>query len=286
MPCITKRKLSQIFVKSHYVINRRATPNYYVENKPLSIHNLVFVYGGKGTFTKNGKKINVSCGDVCYFEQGCSRILETDKTDTLKFYTVNFIVADVYFDDESSEYHLKMQSLNFDFVRKITNHHTFQKLVSLFERLINLYLLKGESDFTKREVEHHILELIIDLHNEGDFNYAGKRLADKALKYMQEHLNEKITLNKISEYCKTSPSHLGKLFKEVTGISTIDYLVKMRLKKAKHLLAGGMSVSQTAEECGFCDVYYFSSCFKKNEKISPLQYAKTTNEEIINDRYL
>ena len=285
MECITKEKLPNLFIKSNYIINRRASASYFVKGDKLNVHNIVLVYGGEGEFTKNGQVIKVSSGDLCYFERGCKRTLKSNPDNPLHMYTVNFGVFYVNCDFIKDTYSLEMPSLGFDFVKKVTNTHTFDKLVQLFERLISLYLVKNGDGLSIRAVEQQILNLVIDLHIDEKTNYAGKKLTEKAIKFMQENLKEKITLNDICGYCKTSPSHLGKMFREVTDMSTIDYLIKLRLEKSKSLLAGGMSVSQVAEECGFSDVYYFSSCFKKNEKISPLKYAKMSNEEIINNRY-
>ncbi len=67
-------------------------------------------------------------------------------------------------------------------------------------------------------------------------------------------------------------SVLTSIFREVTGKSPIDYLVGIRIRKAKELLTEGFNVTETAERSGFNDIYYFSKCFKKHEGISPTTY--------------
>lgn len=73
-----------------------------------------------------------------------------------------------------------------------------------------------------------------------------------------------------------SPVYISKLFKEETGDSPINYLIKIRLEKAKEVLEGQepVSIRSVANQVGYEDVYHFSKLFKKYYGISPLNYSK------------
>ena len=55
----------------------------------------------------------------------------------------------------------------------------------------------------------------------------------------------------------------------------MEYLIRLRITRAKRLLEDGRSVSDAAQESGFSDIYYFSNVFKKCEGQSPRQYARS-----------
>jgi YesN/AraC family two-component response regulator len=73
-----------------------------------------------------------------------------------------------------------------------------------------------------------------------------------------------------------SPVYISKIFKEETGESPINYLIKIRLEKAKDILLNGNggSIKSIANQVGYDDVYHFSKLFKKYYGISPLYYKK------------
>ncbi|MGQ5389991.1 helix-turn-helix transcriptional regulator [Paenibacillus sp. M.A.Huq-84] len=105
-----------------------------------------------------------------------------------------------------------------------------------------------------------------------NFNYDKVRKVEKVINYMTEYFPNPLTLQEIADQIGISPSYLGSIFKEVTGTAPINYLVDIRLRKAKDLLRDGYSVTEAAEKVGFNDVFYFSKCFKKREGMSPTQY--------------
>lgn len=90
------------------------------------------------------------------------------------------------------------------------------------------------------------------------------------LAYIKEHYNEEISLDKLSKNTYLSPVYLSKIFKEETGDSPINYLINIRLDKAKELLEeGALSIKAIAKSVGYTDAYYFSKLFKKHFGFSP-----------------
>ena len=73
------------------------------------------------------------------------------------------------------------------------------------------------------------------------------------------------------------PDYFRRCFKEKTGQTPLAYLTKLRVNKAKMLLAESSfaGVADAALKCGFHDSFYFSTCFKKAVGCSPLQYRKS-----------
>ena len=72
-----------------------------------------------------------------------------------------------------------------------------------------------------------------------------------------------------------SPVYISKIFKEIMGDSPINYLIKIRLSKAKELLNNSNTPIKTiAKMIGYNDPYYFSKLFKKYYGISPNKFKE------------
>jgi AraC-like DNA-binding protein len=93
------------------------------------------------------------------------------------------------------------------------------------------------------------------------------------LKYIHEHLTEKIAVDALSRKAYLSRNIFFKWFREQFGITPLDYINQERIKLAKQLLATPQYKIQTVSSmCGFSDVNYFVRLFKKMEGITPKTY--------------
>lgn len=100
------------------------------------------------------------------------------------------------------------------------------------------------------------------------------RVISSIVKYVDEHLKQKILLDHIAKYLSLSTSRVCHLFKEKTGLSLMQYINKKRLVLAKTLLRKGESIDFVAIECGFQDYTCFFRSFKKEYNITPKTYIK------------
>ena len=92
--------------------------------------------------------------------------------------------------------------------------------------------------------------------------------------YLNEHLDERITLETLSERFHYSRSYLTARFRGSTGMSIMEYLSRLRIKRAKQLLLeGDMTVAQIADRLGYSSMQYFSQCFKQATGCCPSEYA-------------
>ena len=85
----------------------------------------------------------------------------------------------------------------------------------------------------------------------------------KMKKYAENNFRE-ITLNKLVDYLGFSESYLRKLFKDETGITFKQYLISVRMEKAKELLESNYyKIYEIADMVGYNDVATFRDSFKK-----------------------
>ncbi|MFC5528838.1 response regulator transcription factor [Cohnella yongneupensis] len=96
---------------------------------------------------------------------------------------------------------------------------------------------------------------------------------EKALEYIGRHDLKTITLQQVADAVHVSRNYFSVLFKKTTGHNFIDYVINLRLEKAKELLAEShLKIYVIAEQAGFNDVKYFSKLFKKSCGLSPIDY--------------
>ncbi len=92
--------------------------------------------------------------------------------------------------------------------------------------------------------------------------------------YLNEHYAEKISLDLIAKNMYMSSAYISKIFKEEVGEAPINYLIRLRLEKAKEKLLQEehSSIKSISTSVGYDDMYYFSKLFKKYYGSSPLHY--------------
>lgn len=96
----------------------------------------------------------------------------------------------------------------------------------------------------------------------------------KARVYIDNHYNEEISLQSVSEHVCLSPTYFSSVFKEVVGETFIEYLIKTRIEKAKELLlSGDYKIYEIANKVGYEDRRYFSEVFKKHTGLNPAEYV-------------
>ncbi|MBQ4160908.1 MAG: helix-turn-helix transcriptional regulator [Clostridia bacterium] len=102
-----------------------------------------------------------------------------------------------------------------------------------------------------------------------------------AIAYIHQHYREKIRLEDICNFCHCSKSYISHMFKKRTGCSVSNYIMQLRLEKAKKLLERErITVKAAAEAVGFPEPYYFSNSFKKYFNIAPSAIRKDDLHEI------
>lgn len=99
-------------------------------------------------------------------------------------------------------------------------------------------------------------------------------IINKAKEYINNnYFNSDISLNTVSSFVNVSPSHFSTIFSQETGENFIEYLTKVRVKKAKELLkTTSLKSTEIAYNVGYNDPHYFSYIFKKAIGITPKEY--------------
>ena len=97
---------------------------------------------------------------------------------------------------------------------------------------------------------------------------------DKLDQFIELNLSRKVHIDQLANFCFLSVSQFHERFKERTGITPHQYLMRKRLERAQKLLVEGFSSIQVAEMCGFSSQSAMTNVFTQILGITPLKYQK------------
>jgi two-component system response regulator YesN len=99
-------------------------------------------------------------------------------------------------------------------------------------------------------------------------------LIRQAKEYLDHHYaNPDLSLNEVASQVNLSASHFSVVFSQEAGQTFKEYLTEIRINKAKELLRmTSLRSSDIAYQVGYNDPHYFSSVFKKNTGLSPIEF--------------
>ncbi|THF77749.1 response regulator transcription factor [Cohnella fermenti] len=102
-----------------------------------------------------------------------------------------------------------------------------------------------------------------------------KKAVDFMVRYIHEHYAEDLTLEELAGQLYISKNYLNQLFKKVTGETLTNYIIRVRIEKAKALLYEGHHlVYEVADMVGYQNVPYFTTLFKKYCGVTPSEFVR------------
>ena len=172
----------------------------------------------------------------------------------LKYPDMAFVIVSGYDDFEYCREALRLRIT--DYILKPVNYEEFGSCIDHLK--ISLYEKSVAKDSGKEE----------------------ERVIAGVIRYMQEHLEEEITLNVLAEKFHVSRTYISRLLKKYAGKSFLEYLTDVRFKHVEKLIADNKYKQyEIAEMVGYKDITYFSVTFKKLIGVSPSEYQDRYREE-------
>ena len=149
-----------------------------------------------------------------------------------------------------------------------------EKIRSNREELLREITQQRSFDQACELVEDHVMNVYRTLE-EGNTS-SSERQAKLALDYIQRnYMDPDLSLNNICSYLNISTSYFSTIFKDETGETFTEVLIRTRMEKAKELLENTtLKNYEIAEKVGFSDPHYFGISFKKMTGCTPTEYAR------------
>lgn len=145
----------------------------------------------------------------------------------------------------------------------LDQNHAYRREIDTFDSVEGLCL------WLSRVTE----EFVEELFEFGDAKHAN--IIHRCTQHIGTHYNENITLEETARMVYLSPTHLGRIFKQETGVSFSEYVNRVRVNKAKHLLRDReLLMTDISLMVGYKDQSYFTKVFKRLTGVVPKVYRE------------
>ncbi|SEN05232.1 helix-turn-helix domain-containing protein [Paenibacillus sp. OV219] len=152
----------------------------------------------------------------------------------------------------------------------------FEYMKQRFERLYLEALSKGKGKFNPYVITGILLELVGMAAREFEqveVTPIKLKLANEIQNYLVSHYREPTHIDQLAALIHRSANYTISIFREVTGVSPIQYVHSLRMKEACNLLTNSdLSVTEISNYLGYYDHSYFFRIFKKFTSLSPTEY--------------
>jgi AraC family transcriptional regulator, melibiose operon regulatory protein len=157
-----------------------------------------------------------------------------------------------------------------------------QDVYGVLRRLINCLDDGGEGQqFAVELLAAELLMAIARLYDEGSsIRHISQVHVRKAMQFMNQNYYRDIGMGDISEAIGIAEGYLSRIFKKSCGITVIDYLTSLRIKKAQMLLGKTeLPITDISGYVGVPSRPYFNQLFKKHTSLTPSQYRQASRRE-------
>lgn len=144
----------------------------------------------------------------------------------------------------------------------------------IYQRLVTL---PNRNSIIAKELVHELIYLLnAEIAKKNyEVHQTAHTIAETIFVYMQEHLDQPITLGTLSDFVHLEKSYLLRRFRIETGKTPIEALIEMRLDKACDLIAAtDLSINEIAAACGYHTVSFFIATYKKRYGMTPQAHRR------------
>jgi AraC-like DNA-binding protein len=254
-----------------HVADRYCDTNWYVPAVPRDFHNFMLIVSGSGTSVTEGEEREIGPGTFIYHHPGQNYSYATSKTKLMHCFGVNFHASSLECTNDGWSV-CNIEKLPFDNYSRLSD---MDLLIKYFTNLSEVWTEAGKNYRLKcRSIFSNILYELSVRHGDQKGNAGLYKRVVPAISHIKKHYGDHITLNQLAVISGMSKNYFGRVFKEYTGHTPMDYLNITRISHSEEYLAIGCSVTEASMKAGFDDPLHFSKVFKKIRGISPRAYAK------------
>ncbi len=135
--------------------------------------------------------------------------------------------------------------------------------------------LTEEEKLLLSSVVMQVLYLLTFSNRRHEELYADHEGVRAAIRYINLHLDDELSLEELSRECFVSKYYLCRAFRACTGSTVGEYITAKRIAKAKHMIERGEAASTAALAVGYCDYSAFFRAYRKVTGESPKRERKT-----------
>lgn len=246
-----------------------AYSEYYTERKNSNRFLLFYTISGKGKLRYNGEEYTLTADHIAIIQCNASHRYETCSEEPWDFYWFHY-------NGTASHIYYNLYNANGLYFHKIEPGGEDADLIKTITRLSTKYDLDRDlrvSEWITGLMTRFILEKRRNIFQDS------KKTTEKlnnAITYMSEHLTEKITVADIAHSVFLSTYHFVRSFKKQTGLTPYEYLINLRINRAKDFLVSTDDpLDIVAVNSGFTDSKNLIYNFKRIVHLTPNEYRKS-----------
>ena len=228
-----------------------------------------FVEGGRRHLCCKGQEYDVEAGDLLLFNPKDNHFCAPINGEILDYRAVN-VPVQVMFTAVSE---IMGEEFTPHFIQNVVRQSDIAQSVG------DLYdaILAGEPRLKREEAFFFLLEQVLKEYAKPFEEIVTTEPDEQILmlcNYMEEHLEENISLDELLSMTSFGKSYLLRSFTRQVGVSPYRYLQNVRVDQAKKLLEQGVAPVDVAGITGFSDHSHFSNFFKEFIGLTPKQYQR------------
>jgi AraC-like DNA-binding protein len=264
-PIKSKLKIDKIYTLFYQEFDK----SFYFPGEKHDFWEITYVDQGELLTVIDGEKYILNQGNFIFYAPNQYHTQKNNTSNPVSFLTISFKMFFEHgsiFKDEIfyCNYDLKLLLENILHEKNYNEEYSPDLIICYLKE----FMIKLLRVVTKKNP-------LSQLHSSMQVN-TNNALVNVALEYIYNHINEKLTINTLADKVSISPSYLSRIFKDILGVTIMDYINNYRLEKSKeYIKSTELNLTQIAEILGFNSIHYFSKQFKTKYQVSPLVYSKS-----------
>lgn len=247
---------------------------------------ITMVLDGKGIYSTKSTEFTFKSGDIFFFSTDEFHWIKELETDA-EFLNIHFEPRFIWSDNFGFS--------NKDLIRIFFNRKKkpLNKISSVTDagEIIKYLIFKMENEISAKKKEYdtmlkiHLVNILVEMfrsfednltHTEISYSSQSLKYMEDALNYIDEHLENDLSLEVLSDVAHMSKTYFCSQFKKLNGISPWEYITIKRIEKAiTYIETTDMSKLDIALKCGYNNTANFYYAFKRVTGKTPGDYKKT-----------
>ena len=281
-------ELNDFFTVSHIVeVSYRGIPSGSIVDTHILKDFWCFYYIDRGNVCfkmKNGEIFEVESGNGIFFAPKNNFIISRTGDKDSNVFSLFFVCNDLpkeFYDERIANFDTFERSILTDFVN--IGHMYFERYSNLPGGVKGVTLKKNAPAYISQLVKILTELLLIRIYKDKKERKSLDKVAlgqtdlvvNTAIKYMYDHIGDKLTIADIADAVKMSESNFRAIFKKNKGQSVMNYFNLLKIEQAKIMIRKRIyTYSEISELLGYSSENYFARTFKKLTGMTPSEYAR------------